>query len=171
MASQLALRWIVLLGALALTLLAIWYPVEEPGDVAEPVATRLRVEHVKTVAFPQVPAVTADDSEEGSDPFAPRGWQAPPPSVSAPAVVSSNTPVAPPTPVEPPPLPFRFIGRMNDGDQQIIYLGRGDQSLAIHGGETLDGIYKVLQIDLNRVEFEHIPTGEKQELTLTVTSN
>jgi hypothetical protein len=63
------------------------------------------------------------------------------------------------------------MGTMNDGSdggggQQTVYLSRGDQMVMVQGGETLDGTYKVLLVDAEHIEFEHLPTGEKQALNI-----
>ena len=61
------------------------------------------------------------------------------------------------------------MGRMNDGAdaaQQMVYLSKGDQVTVVQGGETLDGTYKVLHVEPDHIEFEHIPTGEKQVLNI-----
>ncbi|PHV07024.1 secretion system X translation initiation factor [Janthinobacterium sp. BJB412] len=109
------------------------------------------------------PASVPDD-----DPFAPRGWQAPPPP--APPASSAPAPVATLdlTPPGPPPLPFRFVGRMSDGAELLVYLARGEQAYAARPGEVLDGTYKVAAIGPAQIEFEHIPTGAKQSLAFPV---
>jgi len=63
------------------------------------------------------------------------------------------------------------MGAMNDDGAQVIYLSRGDQAFVARSGETLDSAYKVLAVDNQHVEFEHLPTGEKQTLTIPATDN
>lgn len=60
---------------------------------------------------------------------------------------------------------------MNDDGQQLVYLSHGEQAVVARNGETLEGTYKVLGIDPQRIEFEHLPTGEKQVLALTANDN
>jgi hypothetical protein len=63
------------------------------------------------------------------------------------------------------------MGAMNDDGAQVIYLSRGDQAFVARSGETLDSAYNVLTVDNQHVEFEHLPTGEKQTLTIPATDN
>lgn len=165
-------RWIILLSALLLTVGAIFYPLDNETIavfVPRPSATTK-----KTIpAILSGPSLVSASSASEIDPFAPRGWQgAPlqvvePPKVAA-VVVQAAPPLEPPGP---PPLPFKFVGRMSDNGDQLVYLGRGDQALIARIGETLEGTYKVLSIEAQRIEFEYLPSGEKQALSLPVSDN
>ena len=55
---------------------------------------------------------------------------------------------------------------MNDGDDQVIYLARGETALIARSGELLENTYKVVSINASQIEFEHLPTGQKQALPL-----
>lgn len=165
-------RWLILLSLLVMTLGAIFYPEEgESLAYSKPV--------VKSMTPPQVAASSSPDSLPAdlppidADPFAPREWQpAPVPAPVAPKVLAVATaPEAPALPEGPPPLPFRFVGSMNDKDDQVVYLGRGEQALVARSGETLEGTYKVLGITAQQIEFEHLPTGEKQTLLFPTPNN
>lgn len=159
-------RWAVLLSVLAATIAAVCYPVDEP---AFPTASATPKAQLAAV----VPAPMATEESEGEqqgdpNPFSPRGWQAPPPAplpatpvVVAPVFVG---PPAPPPPPVAPPLPFRFMGALIDGAEQTVYLARGDEAFVAHLGDVLDGTYKVGSIHANQIEFEHIPTHQKQTL-------
>lgn len=110
----------------------------------------------------------ANDVE--ADPFAPRGWDAAPtpvtaaaPPVVATAVVVQDMP--PPLPTA-PALPFIFMGRMNDGTSNLVYLSRGEESWTVKGGETLDANYKIVSMTPQQIVFEHLPTGTQQTLAL-----
>ena len=121
-------------------------------------------------ATSEVDAAAPMEDEAEVDPFAPHGWQAPPPVQEAPKVVmEAAPPQAPAAPSGPPPLPYKFMGRMNDGgdgSQQMVYLSKGDQISVVQGGETLDGSYKVLHVESDHIEFEYLPTGEQQVLSI-----
>jgi hypothetical protein len=106
------------------------------------------------------------DAENG-DPFAPRNWTPPAPPPEPVKVLTSAPPVAEViVPQGPPPLPYQFMGRMNGSDDQVVYLGRGDQALVARAGEVLESTYKVINIGAAQIEFEHIPTGQRQTLSL-----
>lgn len=167
------LRWVILLTVAAITAAFSFYPESDDGAVLNPNRTGKHAEVARTKAAPATVEPQVIDSDDSLDPFAPRGWQLPPPPAPTPVAVAAvpAVPVAPPAPVGPPPLPYKFMGAMNDDGNIVIYLSRGDQALVARGGETLDGTYKVLAIDSQHIEFEHLPTGEKQSLSIPASEN
>lgn len=164
------LRWTVLMMALAATMAAIVYPVDKADDNGAIVGTE-SARPRQALTSDAVEHDVAEPSlveEETADPFAPRGWQAPPP-VSAPAVtntVAVSAPMGPPAPAAAPPLPYKFMGRLDDDGVEVVYLSKGDQSLIARNGETLDGTYKIVAMDSHHIEFEHMPTGDRQTLSI-----
>lgn len=168
------IRWAVLLSALCATVAAIFYPVATPVDKTSAVV-RHRTPKLATAA--PVPApVTMRGLWDPllADPFAPRKWDAPPPAPvpmpAAPAPAPAVAAVVVP-PAGPPALPFQFVGQMTDSTQQVVYLSLGDQALLARVGEVLEGTYKVLAITPVQIEFEHIPTGQKQALVFPSRNN
>jgi hypothetical protein len=168
MNKQAVQRWTVLGTALAATVGAIFYPVEEAAVVAvaeRAPATKLAVaKQVQYVAAEAAPHWLAADS----DPFAPRGWVPPPPVPVAPppSVAALTLTEAPPAP--PPPLPYKFVGQMRDGSDIVVYLSLGDQMVLARSGEVLDGGYKVAAISANQIEFESVALGVHQTLPIPV---
>lgn len=104
---------------------------------------------------------------DGSDPFEPRNWVPAPPPPEPVKEVALPPPIAPMTvPEGPPQLPFQFMGRMKDGNDEVIYLGRGDQPVVARLGEVLESTYKVVSITATQIEFEHLPTKQRQVLPM-----
>lgn len=172
-------RWALLLGALGLTLVAMLWPLEEgaePLAVSEAQPARRAMGARPSAGVPAasqvertVPAPAEADSSDPVDPFAPRIWRAVAPPVQAPALVQepvTAAAAAPAPPSGPPPLPYRFMGRLNDGGVDIVYLARGEQTLVARAGETLEGSYRVIAVERQAIEFEHLPSGERQRLPL-----
>ncbi|GJI98203.1 hypothetical protein RugamoR57_49210 [Duganella caerulea] len=164
-------RWAVLLSALAATITAIFLPVDEaPARRAtpeRPLSMQEKRENKPVVNGAEPPR---DWLATEDNPFAPRGWTAPPlppPSTQArtvaPVILAEATP-----PPGPAPLPFRFLGRMSDGDDRVIYLGQGDQLVPARQGDLLDGHYKVVLIGAAQMEFEDTTSGLRQLLPLPV---
>ncbi len=125
-----------------------------------------------------VSVVTSVFDGNGSDPFAVRPWV----GVPSPVAVVTSAPIAPVTPQAPifdmpqpppaaPPLPYRFAGRLTDGAEQTFYLSRGDQLMVVKSGDTLESAYRIIGVDDRRIQFQHLPTGEVQVLTLPVAEN
>ncbi|MDN2700399.1 hypothetical protein O0881_00145 [Janthinobacterium sp. SUN100] len=158
------LRWGILLSTLAATLGAIAYPKTEPDIPARPrpafphAAPDARLDTVSPER--EIDWVATDEN-----PFTSRGWVSPPTESATaviPVVMPTQAPVVPPPPV----LPFKFIGQMVDGADQVIYLGIGEQVMLARLGEILDGTYKVVAITPTQVEFEFIASGVRQALPL-----
>lgn len=172
MADTTALRRIVLLGALIVTIAACLLPVDEPPPHVPRAArsTRAVLAAAPVEAERPAPAEAVD-----VDPFAPRAWQAEP---AAPVLAAAPPPVAPMVgpmppapPAPPPPLPFQFMGRLTDGLVPVVYLSHGEQTLVARSGETLEQTYKVLGIGATQIEFMYLPTGERQLMPLPVPGN
>lgn len=160
-------RWAVLLLSLAATIAAIVFPLEEsPVSPSTPArAAAIPVNNEPTVAPSELQRdwLAAEDN-----PFAPRGWSAPPaPPVPARVVAAVMLDQAPPV-AAPAALPFRFIGRMSDGNDHVIYLGQGEQLVSARQGDVLDGHYKVVAIRAAQMEFEDTTSGGRHVLPLPV---
>ena len=95
----------------------------------------------------------ADEGAKG-DPFAPRNFApvVPPQQDSA----KREKPAA-------PPLPFKYVGRMLDGDKHAVFLMRGDESLSVAAGDTI-GEYRVDKVTELEISFTYLPLKTKQSL-------
>lgn len=91
------------------------------------------------------------------DAFAGRSWVAPPP----PAVE------APPAAPSAPPLPFTYIGKMQEGETGplTIYLVQGEQSYSVKKGDVIDKTYRVESMDTTHIVLTYLPLAVKQTLT------
>lgn len=85
------------------------------------------------------------------DLFAVQSFQPPPP------------PPPPPRAPAAPPLPFKYQGRLEDGDTQV-FLADGARSLIVRAGDTIDGRYKVERISSNDIAFIYLPLKQMQVL-------
>lgn len=70
-----------------------------------------------------------------------------------------------PVVVPPAPLPFRYIGKKQEGGVWEVYLGRGDDSsFIVRAGSTLDTGYRIDKIEPPTLTLTHLPTGQTQTL-------
>lgn len=93
---------------------------------------------------------------EPSNPFAVRTWEPPRPAV--PVVVA-------PPPLQAPPLPFRFLGRVQDPERgQAFMLTTGGRVLAVKTGDVLDGQYLVEEFRDGQLHFLYQPLNIRQTL-------
>jgi hypothetical protein len=93
--------------------------------------------------------------EAKNDAFAPRSF--------APAPVAQG-PARPARP-EAPPLPFRYLGKMQDGDKLSVFVANGEESLVIAQGQKI-GEYRVDSITDEEIRFTYLPLKTKQVLPL-----
>lgn len=157
----------VLLSALGATIAATIYPVNELPEPAE--ALVRKTGPVGRVVMD----AQADKRTRGvwlasdENPFAPRSWDAPQaPVEAARAVQTVELAPSAPVPESPPPLPYRFLGQMQDGSDRIFYLGHGEQVLLARQGEVLEGSYKVVAVGDGAIEFESVQSGLRQSLPI-----
>ena len=88
------------------------------------------------------------------DAFAPRNFSPViPPQAQAPAQPTA------------PPLPFRYIGKMLDGDKRAVFLMNGNESLSVAAGDRV-GDYRVEKITDAEILFTYLPLKTKQTLPL-----
>jgi hypothetical protein len=96
------------------------------------------------------------------DLFAGRAWN-PPPAAAAPVVVE---PPAPPPVPSAPPLPFKYLGRMADGDRLVVFLERNQAALSARVGDRLENDYQLESVAESAVHFVYLPLGTKQILSI-----
>ena len=149
-------------------------PAQESGDdvsVAAPSERPVRRSATSAEAPPasQASQVTRLASAmQGEDPFAARSWLPPaPPPV---AVVAPPPPPPASAPATAPPLPFAFVGGIEEGPGgSRTFLSANDALYVVSAGDVLEGIYKVESVTPAAVVFIHLPTGERQTLNLSQT--
>jgi hypothetical protein len=66
---------------------------------------------------------------------------------------------------EAPPLPFRYVGKMQDGDKLAVFLANGEESLVVSAGQKI-GEYRVDSISEEEIRFTYLPMKAKQVLPL-----
>lgn len=144
--------WIVLLGALG-SLVALDRSADAvptvAGAVKRPPPSSSSPERLATDRMTVRPLVSRDElipqrrrNEPVVDLFASRDW-------SPPAPVAPPPPLPPPVrlvPAAPPAPQFTYLGKRRDEQGWQVYLGRGELSLIVREGETIEGGYRVESI-------------------------
>lgn len=93
------------------------------------------------------------------DVFASKSW-APPPVKVTPVVSPPVVPVA-------PPLPFRYVGQLEDGDGKVtIYLARGDDVHTVRVGDLLAEQYRLDAMDNGQIILTYLPMNQQQMLAI-----
>jgi len=97
------------------------------------------------------------------DLFATKSWFVPPPPAPPPP------PPAPAaaTPPSAPPLPFTFLGKMQEpGAKLIIFLVNGERVLTVTEGEIIDNTYSVDGIEQGQMVLTYLPLKIKQYIDI-----
>jgi hypothetical protein len=94
--------------------------------------------------------------------FAAAAFVPPPPrpAKAAPVVLP------PPPPPTAPPLPFTFVGKRFDSGRWEVFVNRGEQTLIVRAGQTIDANYRVDSIQPPRMVLTYLPLDEKQTLNI-----
>lgn len=97
------------------------------------------------------------DAEIG-DLFRRKAWYVPPPPPVRPA--------APQTP-EAPPLPFRYMGRLEESPDHVTYfLTKGERLIIAAVGDVIDGVYRMESVQEGQLTFTYLPLAIRQELEM-----
>jgi hypothetical protein len=92
------------------------------------------------------------------DIFAVRTWEPPKPPPAKPL---------PPPPPQAPPLPFRFVGRIDDPDRKPAFLlSAGNRVLSVTVGEEVDDIYRIEKYANGQLTFRYRPLDITQTLSV-----
>jgi hypothetical protein len=65
-----------------------------------------------------------------------------------------------------PPLPFAYLGRLVQGEEQILFLRQQNQALAARVGEELAGAYRLQSASETALEFVYLPLDTRQTLAI-----
>ena len=166
-------RWIILGGLLAATLVAGYLVEDEPvpekskrkGSVASKSAASSPAESQRAggreraselaaapLNFPEPsPVEEVKEGEKRIDPFRNKSWYVAPP------------PPKPPKPTA-PPLPFQYLGKINEAGETRVFLNHQGKHIIAKLGDVIDNNYSVEEIAGGRMTFLYLPKKEKQEL-------
>jgi len=160
-------RRLILAGALAATLAAVAWVAdqEEEAPVAVPVGAKASREAGRAVAannraqleLSKLRREPVEDVQgEVLDPFAAKSWYVAPPPPKP----------APPPPPAPPPLPFKYLGKLVDGDTVTVFLASQERNYSAAQGDLIDGKYRIDSVDAQRVVLTYLPLDMQQTLMI-----
>lgn len=99
-------------------------------------------------------------AEPAGNLFAARSWLPPPPP---PVPVKA----APPPPPQAPPLPFGFVGMLEDRAKPTAFLSKGDALLIVSAGDTLEGTYRVDAVSPQEIALTYLPLNQQQHIRIS----
>lgn len=81
------------------------------------------------------------------------------------------TELAVPSPVpDAPPLPFRFVGALEERGELTAFLLEGEQLRVVRAHDTIDDRYRVERVTTAFIEFTYLPRSTRQVLTVSGSS-
>jgi len=178
-------RHAVLGAALLLTLAATVYVAQTPAPAADDLLAAPRapagMAATAPAARPPPPAVAAAqpgpaapriDGAAAHDLFAAHDWRPPAPPPAPPVAEAA----APPPRVA-PPLPFRYLGRLEEPDGSVaVFLlrsGSGNERqqppIVVRAGDLIAPHHRVDQIGPRSMRLTYLPLAQAQTLSFTAT--
>ena len=110
---------------------------------------------------------------EADDIFAPTSWQpkrSPAGSAQSPfGLGQAAKPVPPPIVAPPPtapPLPYKYVGKITEGEITRIFLSKAEDNYIAEVGKRLEADYRVDRINDDAIELTYLPLGIKQTLLI-----
>lgn len=156
-------RHLLLAGALALTLAAVFLvPEDETPAPAQRPAKQAAPAGGAPSPSPPVGEVTRADltrrpyAAGDGDLFPAHSWAPPPPAPTAEAAA----------PAGPPPLPFAYIGKMEEKRGTVVFLLQDERTLAVRSGDVIDGTWRVAAVTPLSLELVYLPSKQQQSLNL-----
>jgi hypothetical protein len=89
--------------------------------------------------------------------FPVQSWQPPPPPPPPPRK---------PEPPKAPPLPFKYLGQLQEDRGIVLFLEHGKLTLVARAGETVAGNWRIEKITPTQAVFNYQPLDQSQTLTL-----
>lgn len=116
-------------------------------------------------AAPSLPTRTQFAASASNDPFAPHGWlPPPPPPAPAPAAVAAP----PPPPPVAPPVPFRFVGLIEEkAAKPAAFIAKGDALFVVHVGDVVESTYRIESFNSAQVVITYLPLQQRQTIDVT----
>jgi len=96
---------------------------------------------------------------QATDIFKSHAWYVPPPPPSPDQPVAAEPPA-------PPPLPFTYLGKMDDDGHTVFFLAKQQRLYTVRKGEVFDGQYRLEDEGKGRIEFIYLPLNTKQTLVI-----
>ena len=144
---------VVLFAALAATLGLTAWLATRPDEAVAPVApVAVRPRPVIDAAAP-VSTRSPRSAWPEADPAALAAWSAPAPPSAPPSASAPSRPVA-------PPFPYKWIGRLDDGQAAQALLSGPQRSFGARAGEVLDGRWRIERVAATKLELTWLPTGD-----------
>ena len=168
MKSQRVVGWLAILGvAAALTWGSEFFQAADEGEEAVAVVANPGKSKIRG-ALPAAPAAgkpaPIKDLSPAGDLFAARSWKAAPTLAVVTEQPVNVTPVvqAPSA----PPMPFQFVGRLDDRTDLQVFLQNGEKIYVVRKGDVIDETWRIEGISDVELSFVYLPLHLSQTLSV-----
>jgi hypothetical protein len=168
MNTKRAVGWVAFFGvAAALTWLPDYFMPSEQVEVSVVAASTSGTGKTRgalpAASAAKKPAVVKDLTPAG-DLFAARSWKAAPTlaSVTEQPVIVTPVVQAPSA----PPMPFQFIGRLDDRSDLQVFLQNGEKIYVVRKGDVIDETWRIEGISDVELSFIYLPLHLSQTLSV-----
>ncbi|HWW04564.1 hypothetical protein [Collimonas sp.] len=108
-----------------------------------------------------LPARTNLEQAGANNLFAANSWLPPPPPPP------KEEPPPPPPPPTAPPLPFNFVGLLQDQAKPTAFLAKDDQLLLVTAGDTVEGSYRIDSVSAKEIVLTYLPLNQRQSILIS----
>jgi hypothetical protein len=162
--------WIAFFGVCGLI---AWMPEQFFGEPTQEVASSVQPTAAKQqAAIAKARADVARDAEKSAnlvvpqvDLFAAQSWYVAPVVTAEQQAALDSAAVAPMVPTA-PPLPFQFIGKLEDSQQLQVFLQNGERLYVVRAGDVIDDTYKIDRISATEMSLVYLPLKFAQTLSV-----
>ncbi|MFZ0153335.1 hypothetical protein [Pseudomonas sp. Hg5Tf] len=162
MNTQRRLAWLAFLGSAAVL---AWAPGYFFADSTADSEAVIAAADKATVAANEVGAQAAKPAVlKLRDLFPSKSWK---PAAQM-ATVTEQPAVLAPVASAPtaPALPFQFVGRLHDRDDQQVFLQSGEKLYVVRRGDVIDDLYRIEQISATELSLVYLPLHLSQTLSV-----
>ena len=160
--------WLGFFGvAAALAWLPEYFMPADEGDAAVASVTTPGKSKIRG-ALPAAPATgnakAVKDLSPAGDLFATRSWKAAPTLASVVEQPVNLTPVVQAPSM--PPMPFQFVGRLDDRSDLQVFLQNGEKIYVVRKGDVIDDTWRIEGISDVELSFVYLPLHLSQTLSV-----
>ena len=107
---------------------------------------------------------------EAAEPAA--AGSAPEPALFASVSWAPAPPPKPPTPAPPPPkpvappFPYSYMGGLTEDGVRTAFFNKGERVLPVKAGDTVDGSYRVDQLNEQQMQLTYLPLDQRLSVTI-----
>lgn len=166
MTSKRVVGWVAFFGIAAAL---AWFPEyfkqaddSDPAVATVATPTRGKTPDASATASSAAAVTPIKDLSPAGDLFAAHSWKAAPaPGTVTEQPVIVNPVVQPPTA---PPLPFQFVGRLDDRSDLQVFLQNGEKIYVVRKGDVIDDTWRIERISDEELSLVYLPLRLTQTL-------